>query len=146
MKKEHLIQSSINKDYSLILEAIERLKDGIWHLCDEDSDWANHLLPKVREALMEHIKLEDSCVLPELSQDLANEHSNAHHNILALLKKLENLLKSGDVDHFHASLELLIEKLNQHHDKFGDHVPREHCSLDNKDRIVNRSEKPSLEY
>lgn len=146
MNKAHLIQSSISKDYSLILEAIARLKDGIWHLCDEDSDWANHLLPKVREALMEHIKLEDSCVLPELSQDLANEHSGEHHNILALLNNLENLLKSGDVDRFHASLELLIERLTQHHNKFGDHAPREQCSLDNKDSIVNRAEKPSLEY
>ena len=52
MENIKLTQKNIDKDCQLILEAISRLKDGTWRLDngDEDSDWANYLLPKVKEA------------------------------------------------------------------------------------------------
>ena len=144
MNSSDAIQTSLKKDCSLILEAIGRLKDGIWHLGDEDSEWAHHLLPKVKEALTEHIDYEKAAVFPNLPKDKMLEHFGEHQRILAQIEDLENLLKSNDAVHFRKSLELLVEYLEAHHENFGYHECHDHHQ--SEESIVNRAAKPSLEY
>lgn len=148
MEDTVLTQANIDKDSHLILEAISRLKDGTWNLDDEDSDWANYLLPKVKEALMEHVELESLCVLPLLSSKDAVEHSSDHEKILGLLEGLVSRLRSHDAEEFQISLAMLIETLENHNCKFKTDSNSQtirceyHCAED----IAQRSDVPSLGY
>ena len=151
MENTKLTQSNINNDCKLILEAISRLKDGTWQLNekDEDSDWANYLLPKVKEALLEHVEFETKCVLPSLSPEDEIEHSADHEKILGLLEGLESRLRTNEAEQFQTSLKSLIETLENQHCKFnngGNIEPitcDEHCAGDD---IAQRSKTPNLGY
>jgi hypothetical protein len=113
------IELSVNKDCNYILEAIRRLKEGTWLLCDEDSDWADHLLPIVKEAILDHIAIENACILSSLPQNEAQSHAAEHDQIMAILWAVDASRKSRNAPHFHALLDLLIKTLIQHHN---------HCS------------------
>lgn len=106
---------SVEKDCALILDAVRRLKEATWNLCDEDSDWADHLLPKIKEALTDHIEYENACIFPDLSRDLAQQHFTEHQRILALLGALDGARQKTNAGHFKALLDLLIEELDRHH-------------------------------
>jgi hypothetical protein len=144
-----ITKSNIDKDCHLILEAISRLKDGTWCLNDEDSDWANYLFPKVKEALSEHVEYESQCVLPLLSIEEAIEHSADHEKILGLLEGLERRLRSSDAGEFQGSLAILIETLENHHYRFNNAGISVAIKCKNNcagDDIVQRSKIPSLGY
>ena len=151
MKDEKLTKSNIDKDCQLILEAISRLKDGTWNLDkqDEDSDWANYLLPKVKEALQEHIEFESRSILPSLPAKESLEHSNDHKKIIELLENLESLLKDNDAAKFQTSLNLLIKTLENHHNVFNSAIHSHMASCGHHfegDEIVQRSKSPNLGY
>ncbi len=151
MEKTKLTQSNLDKDCKLILEAISRLKDGTWHLNnqDEDSDWANYLLPKVKGALKEHVEYESHCVLPSLPTKESLEHSADHEKILGLLDGLETRLRENNAEEFQTSLKLLIETLENHHNVFNNAV-NSHLSTcgehSSGDEIIQRSKSPNLGY
>ncbi len=140
--------SNIDRDCRLILDAVRRLKEGTWHLCDEDSDWADHLLPIIKEALNDHIEYENACIFPELPKNLVQEHSAEHRRILALLSALDGSRQKKDANHFKALLGLLFDTLEQHHLKFAcSSTTSSECSNQSaKERINRRAEGSNLEY
>lgn len=140
--------SSIDRDCTLILDAVRRLKDGTWHLCDEDSDWAYHLLPIIKEAMNDHIEYENTCIFPGLPKNLADEHSAEHLRILALLCALDESRQKKDANYFKALLGLLLDTLDQHHLKFAciSTESSECTSQSAKERINRRAEGSNLEY
>ena len=142
------LQSNIDRDCSLILEAIRRLKEGTWQLNQEDSDWTEYLMPRVREALMDHIRYEDACILHNLPNELARKHSAEHNRIIALLDALDSFRRAKNLSNFHAFLELLTNTLEQHHNNFSCRIHNlDLCNESSaKDRIIKRSENSSLEY
>ena len=151
MENTKLTQSNVDKDCQLILEAISRLKDGTWELNneDEDSNWANYLLPKVKEALLEHVEFENQCYLPTLSVQDSLEHSMDHEKILALLEGLESRLRNNDAGEFQISLKLLIDTLENHHKVFNMVVNSQSITCKEHsagDEIVQRSKSPNLGY
>lgn len=148
MENLQLIHSKISRDCSLILDAVRRLKDGTWQLGAEDSDWADYLLPRIREALKDHIEFENACVLPEVDPVRAHEHSAHHDHILALLWALDFSKQAKDFEQFHALLDLLYCEVEQHHHEFECQFPllgkcNDQCI---KNKIMKRAENPSLEY
>ncbi len=148
MENQTLIQSpSVEKDCTLILDAVRRLKEATWHLCDEDSDWADHLLPTIKEALNDHIEYENACIFPDLAEELAQEHCTEHQRILALLGALDGSRQKRDAGHFKALLDLLLEELDQHHHKFACRpTAASACSSPSaEDRIRSRAKGVTLE-
>lgn len=139
--------SSISKDCANILDAIRRLRDGTWRLDHEDADWACHLLPQIREALQDHIEYESQCVFPGLSDAEAKEHSEEHEKIMALLWAAEFCRLNKESVRFHVFLDLLIKVLDEHHEKFGCHLPDAGQSLDQccTAKIIRRAKGSSLE-
>lgn len=139
--------SCVDKDCLLILDAVRRLKEGTWHLCGEDSEWADHLIPIIKEALNDHINFENSCVMPGLSVALAQEHSEEHSRILALLNALDDARQKRVAHHFKALLGLLLDRLERHHQKFGwHHTSSKVCPNQNAIiKILRRSEGLNLE-
>lgn len=148
MTNPALAHDSVEKDHRLILDAVRRLNEGTWQLCDEDSDWANHLFPNVKEALLDHIKYEDTFVLPQLPAGQAKQHAMDHDGILALIWAIETASQHMNSDHFHSLLRLLFQAIDQHHHVFGGLV----AELDQCDascignKIITRAQRSSLEY
>lgn len=121
---QQILLKSVSKDCSHILEAIRRLRDGTWHLSDEDADWANFLFPQIRGALQDHIEYESLSILPGLSEDSRKEHIAEHEKIMALLWAVDHAKKVKNSESFHALLDLLVNTLDQHHQDFGCEHPR----------------------
>lgn len=142
---------SITRDCGHILEAIRRLRDGTWHLSDEDADWANFLLPQIRKALQDHIEYESLCVFPDLSEDSIREHSAEHERIVAVLWALEHSMQTKDCERFHSLLDVLVHELDKHHQEFGCHHPVADQFLDPcggecaTTRIIRRAQGSVLE-
>lgn len=105
----------VKLDCILIMEAIRRLREGTWNLQDEDFEHVVHLAPQVHAALLDHIEYEERCILPSLSEDEAAKHKKDHNEILALLWGIERSWKARSVVRFHVFLDMLIERLTQHH-------------------------------
>lgn len=141
------VQICVSRDCCLILEAIRRLKDGTWQLMDEDADWVDFLLPKISEAIKDHIEYEKNCVLPGLSQDLVHEHSMEHEKILSIMWALEHAKLEKNSERFHGLLDLLVFALDHHHKTYDCYLPNiDRCSDEcTKDRVIRRSEGSSLE-
>ncbi len=144
---KHGLLKSITRDCEHILEAIRRLRGGTWYLNHEDADWANFLFPQIKEALQDHIEYENLCIFPYLSEGIVKEHSAEHEKIVALLWALDQSRLNKDAERFHTFLDLLVTVLDEHHEKFGCHLP----SIDQCDdkcpstRIVKRAHGSSLE-
>ena len=144
---EQSLLRCISKDCGHILEAIRRLRDGTWHLNDEDADWANFLFPQIHRALQDHIEYETLCVFPELSEDLVKEHVAEHEQIMALLWAVDQSKQMKESDRFHSLLDLLVNVLDQHHKECGCAHPRlnpydEDCATT---RIIRRAQGSMLE-
>lgn len=140
--------SSVDRDCMLILDAVRRLKEGTWHLCDEDCDWTDHLLPIIKEALNDHIEYENACIFPDLPKNLKQEHSDEHRRMLALLSALDGSRQKRDATHFKALMDLLLDTLEQHHHRFAYRpTTSSECSNQSaKERIKRRAERSNLEY
>ena len=147
METRSNVETVINRDCSLIVEAIRRLKDGTWRLDDEDSEWADHLLPIIQEALIDHIEYENACLLPNLPRDSAQEHLSEHARMLALLWSLDQSRTARKFDFFRAHLDSLMILLDGHHEKFGCQTPSsERCNDDCvRNKILKRAEGSTLE-
>lgn len=139
--------SSIDRDCTLILDAVRRLKDGTWHLCDEESDWADYLLPIIKQALNDHIEIENTCIFPGLPKNLVDEHSAEHIRMLALLSALDESRLKRNANYFKALLGLLLDTLDQHHQRFACRSTEssECTSQSAKERINRRAEGSNLE-
>ncbi len=136
----------VKKDGSLILDAVRRLKEGLWNLQDEDSDVACYLLPQIRAALSDHILLEELWIFPYLTQCERKKHAGEHAEMSALLWALETSLKSGEAEKFRALLQLLGGLIETHHSDAllagcGEPPPSEPYVK----RLLSRSEQSTLE-
>lgn len=139
--------TSITRDCGHILEAIRRLREGTWHLSDEDADWAGFLLPQIRKALQDHIEYESLCVFPDLSEEAIKEHSAEHERIVAVLWALEQSMQAKDSERFHSLLDVLVHELDKHHQEFGcHHAVVDHCDGECATaRIIRRAQGSVLE-
>lgn len=105
----------IKHDCDLILDAIRRLRYGTWDLAGEDLDFAQVLVPQIRDALKDHVRIEELTVFPRLPSEAREAHRAEHHILLALLWSLEQSLLNKEPLHFHSLLDVLNELLDRHH-------------------------------
>ncbi len=146
-KTQLSFQLSLERDCSHIVEAIRRLKDGTWHLDQEDSDWVDHLIPKIKSALIDHIDFEHRVLFPKLPASQAKAHLEEHQRILALLHAIENASKEKNVEDLHGLLDVLTTAINFHHEHFGCEILNDkYCSEDgSSERIQRRALCSNLE-
>lgn len=105
----------IKHDCDLIVDAIRRLRYGTWDLNGEDIDFARVLVPQIRDALQDHIQIEELTVFPHLSSQAKEAHRTEHQALVALLWAMEQSLLKKEPLHFHALLDLLNHLLTEHH-------------------------------
>jgi hemerythrin len=105
----------IKHDCDLIVDAIRRLRYGTWDLNGEDLDFAQVLVPQIRSALKDHVRIEELTIFPHLPNEAKEAHRAEHHSLLALLWSLEQSLLQKEPLHFHSLLDLLNEFLAMHH-------------------------------
>ncbi len=110
-------QNVLNKDWSFIFEALQRLTNST--CCDQEEGkictW--DLLPRIDEALQEHINLEVKWLFPKLSKEERIAHQLEHKRLQVFLAKASWELECGYGDQFKTIAGQLLGALKQHDTK-----------------------------
>lgn len=112
MKNEY--QEMLNNDWSFIFDALSKLADG--PSCDHEEGkictW--DLLPRINEALQEHIDLEAKWLFPLLPLTEKLKHQLEHKRLQVLLSMASWELECGYGDQFKSIARQLLEALKEH--------------------------------
>lgn len=138
----------VKKDCALIMDAVRRLREGLWDLKEEDLLVAHHLLPQIKAALKDHIELEEELVFPQLCESERAAHTQEHAELDSVLWALELSLKERAPDALRSLLDVLSDLLERHHQgSWPEHSPRarEVLKQDLTRRLFARGQQPTLE-
>lgn len=103
----------LSQDYGFIFEALDHLRKG--NCCsngEEICTW--DLLPRISQALHEHIAFEEKWVFPKLSEPLKAGHEQTHSRLLRLLAEASWELECGYGDRLRALVTDIESVLNEH--------------------------------
>jgi hypothetical protein len=113
--KTKSLGNTLNEDYEFIFEALKQLKEGTCcsHGNHEICTW--NLLPRISEALQEHISFEEKWHFPELKEEERSAHQNAHKKLLKLLASASWELECGYGDQLKNLISELEVTLRDHY-------------------------------
>ena len=107
-------QNVLKNDWTFIFEALNKLAEST--CCDQEEGkictW--DLLPRINEALQEHIDLEAKWLFPHLSDEDNKNHQLEHKRLQELLAKASWELECGYGDQFKTIAGQLLHALKQH--------------------------------
>lgn len=140
--KMHEYQNVLNRDWSFIFDALMKLADNT--CCDREEGkictW--DLLPRINEALQEHIDLEERWLFPHLSNDERINHQLEHKRLQVLLAKASWELECGYGDQFKTIARQLLDALKEHDKKEFPVEANEYVEDDNFIKIADRMHSP----
>lgn len=111
----HFVQDTLSRDCKFIFEAISKLLSGTCCSEEEGNICTWDLLPRVHEALQEHIAFEEKWLFPELSQKELNHHLLQHENLKRQLARASWELECGYGDQFKSIIKDIHASLVEHH-------------------------------
>lgn len=109
------VLNALSEDSLFILEALEKLIDGTCCSQDDGKICTWDLLPRINEALQEHIEFEEKWLFPSLSKEEESLHKNQHKNLQKLLAEASWELECGYGDQFKHLARKLHAAFSTHH-------------------------------
>lgn len=108
------VSSALSQDCQFILQAVQQLKEGT--CCDQaDIICTWDLLPRIKEALQEHIAFEERWLFPQLSREKMLLHQEEHAKLSRILGQASWELECGYGDQFKFLMDELQKALTEHH-------------------------------
>lgn len=113
MEKNEIIDI-LKMDQNLINEAFRRLLDGTSDLKDEDRDYIDELFYKVKQAVTEHIIIEEEGLLSKIASEEAAIMHSEHKKMEELLDEARHSLVSERPVAFKALIAALKNEMIEH--------------------------------
>lgn len=111
----HFVQDTLSRDCRFIFDAISKLLEGTCCSQEDGRICTWDLLPRVHEALQEHISFEEKWLFPELSQKELKQHQLQHEKLQRQLGRASWELECGYGDQFKSIIKDLQNSLVEHH-------------------------------
>lgn len=142
----NFVQDTLTRDCIFIFEAISKLLSGTCCSQEDGNICTWDLLPRVHEALQEHIAFEEKWLFPELPLKELMQHQLQHENLKRQLASASWELECGYGDQFKSIIRELHSLLVKHHQLDKNGVTCDESCITDRDleKIKSRLRAPWL--